>query len=191
MQTNCDPIKIILNLMNSDLIINIADFILLQLCNLNFLDSFPLILCLLQLALQNLEDAAIVRMVMDPTALIHIPRDNMQIENLIGEYVFADIVVGIQFDVRLPVGSRILAQEGQVLDNVGLPVFIGEREQSGFQGLQGGDRRAGKIVRRRRFIRGTSCLGERVLSAHFSMAILRFKCYLGMLVTIKRFFSFV
>jgi hypothetical protein len=135
MQTNCDPITIILNLMNSDLIINIANYILLQLRNLNLLDSFPLILGLLQLSLQNLENAAIVRMVMDPTALIHIPCDNMQIEKLIGEYVFADIVDGIQFDVRLPVGSRVVAQEGQVLDHVDLMVLIGEREQSGFQGL--------------------------------------------------------
>ncbi len=112
MQTNCDPIKIILNLMNSDLIINIADFILLQLRNLYLLNSFPLILRLLQLTLQNFENAAIVRMVMDPTALIHIPGDYMQIEILIGENIVADIVVGIQFDVRPPVGTSVLAQEG-------------------------------------------------------------------------------
>jgi hypothetical protein len=128
MQTNCDPIKIILNLMNSDLIINIADFILLQLRNLYLLNSFPLILRLLQLTLQNFENAAIVRMVMDPTALIHIPGDYMQIEILIGENIVADIVVGIQFDVRPPVGTSVLAQEGQVLDYVGLPVLFCERE---------------------------------------------------------------
>ena len=49
-------------------------------------------------------------MVMNPTALIHIPGDNMQIEIFIREYCVAHIVFLIEFYVGGPVGTSVLAQ---------------------------------------------------------------------------------
>jgi hypothetical protein len=108
MQTNSHPITIILNLMYSNLIINIANFIFLQLGNFYLLDSFPLKLSLLQLSLQNLKHTAIIRMVMYPTTLLHIPGNYMQIEIFIGKYIITDIIIRIQFYVTLPVGASVL-----------------------------------------------------------------------------------
>lgn len=92
MQTNSNAITIIFNLMHTNLIINIADLILLELSFLDNLHCVPIELSLLQLSLENLKYTAIVGVVMNPTALIHIPGDDVQIENLIREDVVAHIV---------------------------------------------------------------------------------------------------
>jgi len=95
MQTNRNAIKIILNLMHSNLIVNVTNLILLQLGDLDDINRVPPELGLLQLPLEYLQHTAIVRVVVDPAALTHVPGDYVQVEELVRIYVVPHIIKGV------------------------------------------------------------------------------------------------